>query len=161
MTESGKTTLARERIAPLYRVKKVPVLVLDPYRSKKWKADFITDSPAQFVEVVKGSRSCALFVDEAGNFIDEGYVSELRWLATNSRHYGHNCHFISQRAVQIPPTIRGQCSNLFLFRQSFSDARELSKDFVSDDILTANELKRGEYFGKIGIDGKVYKARLF
>lgn len=160
MTESGKTTLAR-KLAQMYKDKKIPVLVLDPYKSKRWGADYVTDCPSVFVQVVKRSMKCALFVDEVGHFIDEGFVSDLRWIATNSRHYGHNAHFISQRATQIPPTIRNQCSNLFLFKQSYSDTKQLSQDFASDDLLTAHELKKGQYLGKVGIDGSVYCEKLF
>lgn len=160
MTESGKTTLAR-KLARRYQHKGIPVLVLDPYKSSAWQADFITDSPDLFLETVKASKSCAVFVDECGHYADEGYSDILRWLATNSRHYGHNSHFIAQRAQQLKPTIRDQCSHIFLFKQSFDDAKELTRNFATDALLEAPTLKKGEYLGKVGIDGEVFKDRVF
>lgn len=160
MTESGKTTLAR-KLANKYQKRGIPVLVLDPYLSSAWNADFITDNPDEFLEVVKDSISCAVFVDECGHYSDDGFSDVLRWLATNSRHYGHNSHFISQRAKQLKPTIRDQCSNIFLFKQSFDDAKELTRNFATDDLLEAPKLTKGEYLGKVGIDGAVFRARVF
>jgi DNA helicase HerA-like ATPase len=160
ITETGKTTLAR-KIAGRYKAQGIPVLVLDPYGSRKWNANYLSEYPKTFCQVVRNSRSCALFVDECGHWVDQGFEADLKWLATNSRHFGHNCHFISQRATQISPTIRAQCSNIFLFRQSFTDTRDLARDFASDDLMQAHTLLKGEYLGKVDVDGKVYKARIF
>lgn len=160
MTESGKTTLAR-KIAKQYRAKGIPVLVLDPYLSKKWEADFITDDPVKFLAVVKNSRSCAVFVDECGHWVEEGHEPILKWLATNARHYGHNVHFITQRATQVSPTVRDQCRNVFLFVQSFEDCKLVARDKAAPEFLKGAELVEGEYLGKIGLSGKVYKAKVF
>lgn len=160
MTESGKTTLARS-LARRYQKKGIPVLVLDPYKSSAWNADYLTDCPDEFLETVKISKSCALFIDECGSFFDQGYSIPLLWIATNSRHYGHNAHFISQRAQQISPTVRDQCSHLFLFKQSFDDAKLLTRNFATDELLAAPSLKKGEYLGKVGLDGAVFRGRAF
>ena len=85
----------------------------------------------------------------------------LTELATTGRHYGHNCHFISQRGIQLSPTIRTQCPNIFLFKQSLQDTKDLSAEFVADELMNAHTLKKGEYLGKIGVDGKVFKTRAF
>lgn len=160
MTESGKTTLAR-KLAELYRPKGIPILVLDPYRSKKWDAQFISDDPDRFLRVVKNSRECAVFIDECGHWVEEGFEAVLKWLATNARHYGHNCHFIAQRATQISPTIRDQCRNVFLFVQSLEDCKMIARDKAAPDFLKGSELTEGEYLAKIGLSGQVYKARVF
>lgn len=160
MTESGKTTLAR-KLARRYQHKGIPVLVLDPYRSSAWNADFLTDNPDSFLEVVKDSKSCALFIDECGAFAESGFSDSLLWIATNSRHFGHNAHFITQRAQQISPTIRDQCSHLFLFKQSFDDSKLLTRNFATDELLAAPSLKKGEYIGKVGLDGAVFRGKAF
>lgn len=160
MTESGKTTLAR-KLADNYRARGIPIIVLDPYLSSAWGADFITDSPDEFLSVVKSSTSCALFMDECGHYVDDGFDKQLRWLATNSRHYGHNSHFITQRAKQLKPTVRDQCTHLFMFKQSYDDAKELTRNFATDELLEAPSLKKGEYLGKVGIDGQVFRGRVF
>lgn len=135
--------------------------MLDPYRSSKWNAEFITEDPEKFLRVVKKSLECAVFIDECGHWVEEGFESILKWCATNARHYGHNCHFITQRATQVSPTIRDQCRNVFLFVQSYEDAKLIARDKAADDFLKACELKEGEYLGKIGLSGQVYRARVF
>ncbi len=135
--------------------------MLDPYRSSKWNATYITTDPHAFCQVVKRSRSCALFVDECGQWVENGFEAQLKWLATNSRHYGHNCHFITQRAAQVSPTIRDQCRNTFVFFQSFQDCKLIARDKGADEFLEGARLNEGEYLGKIGLSGKVYKAKVF
>ena len=157
ITETGKTTLAF-KLARKYKERGIGVLVLDPDKRQEWQADYITDDPEQFLRVAKVNTSCALFIDESGQTIGR-YSGAMQWLATNSRKWGHKAHFITQRAKQIDPLVRTQCTNIFLFKQSLDDAKELSRDFVCDDLKAANTLLKGEYLGKIGVDGKIYKAR--
>ena len=137
------------------------MLVLDPFRSSKWHAQYISAEPETYLKVVKASRCCACFVDECGKWADDGFDTVLKWMATNARHFGHNCHFITQRATQISPTIRTQCSNIFLFKQNFYDAREVARDFAADELLEAHKLKHGQYLVKAGVDGLVRKGEVF
>jgi len=159
ITESGKTTLAYS-LAASYRKRKIPVLVLDPLKASRWKADFITDNAEDFLKVVFSNTSCALFIDEAGDMIGK-YNDAMNKLATFSRHCGHNAHFICQRAVMISPTIRAQCTNIYLFKQSKKDSEILSRDFVADELENAVNLRKGEFLAKIGVDGKVFKGKVF
>lgn len=159
ITETGKTTLAY-RLANTYKQKGTEVLVLDPLLSSRWAADFITDDAEKFLRIVFAKRKCALFVDEAGDMLDK-YDSTMNKLATFSRHYGHNAHFICQRAIMVSPTIRAQCTNLFLFKQHRQDAEILARDFVSDDLLQATKLLKGEFLSKIGVDGIINRSKLF
>lgn len=106
------------------------------------------------------NKSCALFIDESGQTIGR-YAPEMEWLATQSRKWGHKAHFITQRASQISPTLRNQCTNLFLFKQSPTDSKILACDFVADELKNAHKLKQGEYLVKIGVDGEIKRCRLF
>lgn len=157
ITSTGKTTLAF-KLAKLYKSKGTPVLVLDPDKRREWDADFITDDPEKYLATVKLNKKCALFVDESGMMIGR-YSGAMAWLATNSRKWGHKAHFITQRATQIDPNVRCQCTNIFLFKQSVADSKILSCDFVAEELKGAHNLKTGEYFGKIGVDGAIYKAK--
>lgn len=159
ITQSGKTTLAF-KIAAMYKAKGTPVLVLDPDLRKAWNADYITDDPDKFLQAAKMNKSCAIFVDESGQMIGR-YAPQMEWLATQSRKWGHKAHFITQRASQISPTLRNQCTNIFLFKQSPTDSKILACDFVCDELKSAHLLSTGEYLGKIGVDGKVFKSRAF
>jgi len=93
--------------------------------------------------------------------IKQGFLPELEELATNSRKRGHNCHFISQRAAQVHPNIRTQCVNVFLFKQGYKDAASICEEFATDEFLKAPYLEAGEYLGKIGVSGAVFRARIF
>ena len=156
ITQTGKTTLAF-RLAQKYKAANVNVLVLDPDKRSGWNADFLTDNPAEYLEVVKVNQSCALFIDESGEMIGR-YAKEMAWLATNSRKWGHKAHFITQRATQLDPTIRNQCTTIFLFKQSLNDTKDLANEFCSEELEMAHTLAAGEYLCKIGVDGKVFKS---
>lgn len=159
ITESGKTTLAK-KLAGVYKAKNTPVLVLEPFKSSSWGADLITDDPAHFLKVVFSNKSCAVFIDESGDMIGR-YNKVMDKLATIARHYGHNSHFITQRAAQISTTIRDQCMNVFAFKQSYDDGKILASRYVDDLFLQVPNLRQGEYIAKIGFDGKSFKSRLF
>lgn len=132
MTGSGKTVLARE-IARTHRKQGCGVLVLDPFRSPEWPADFITESMTAFLAKAKASRRCALFVEEAGDF---GRTPEFAWLFTQARHWGHVTHYVSQYHSQVPPIVRSNCERLFLFRVSSRSAETWAEDFAQPEIGT-------------------------
>lgn len=159
ITESGKTTLAK-KLAANYKARNVPVLVLEPFKSASWGADLITDDPRHFLKVVFSNKSCAVFVDEGGRMIGR-YSKVMDDLATIARHYGHNSHFITQRAAQISTTIRDQCVNVFAFKQSADDGKILANRYVDDLFLSVPNLRQGEYIAKIGFDGKSFKSKVF
>ena len=146
MTESGKTTLATN-LCRGYKERGIKTIVLDPMYDQRWQADFITTDKDRFLDIVQNpeTRSCALFIDESGEEIGQ-YKREMFWLATRGRHYGHNSHFITQKAKQLAPTVRDQCSYLFLFNSSIDDCKELANEFNRPELRTANTLAKGEYF---------------
>lgn len=109
-----------------------------------WNADFITDDQDEFLEAVWQSRNCAVFVDEAGSAIGK-YNRVMEELATKGRHWGHKCYFICQRAKQISTTIRAQCSDLAIFKQSYDDTKDLANEFVEPMINQAHTLGKGEF----------------
>jgi len=136
------------------------VLVLDPFLSKEWKADFISNQPEKFMAVVRRSNTCGIFVDECGGWC-RTHERDIEWLATISRHFGMNCHFITQRAAQISPTIRTQCENIILFKQGFQDTKYLVQEFVAAELEAAQTLNKGEYLSKCGVDGAVKRFNAF
>ena len=160
MTESGKTTLAIE-LCKGYRAKGIKTIVLDPMYDQRWEADFLTTDKGRFLEIVQNpqTRSCALFVDESAELIGQ-YHDEMFWLATRGRHYGHNTHFIAQRAKQLAKTVRDQCAYLFLFNCSFDDSKELANEFNRPELKDAHTLARGEYF-QCPRWGELQKLRVF
>jgi len=171
ITNTGKTTLAFE-MAALYKKNGQRIIVLDPDLRPEWnvlswheniteldmKHGVMTDEPEQFLLICKNAQSCALFIDESGSMIGR-YDTQLEWLATQSRKWGHKSHFIMQRGSQVSPTVRNQCSSAFVFKQSPDDAKVLSNNFVCPAFLEAPSLKKFEYIAKIEVDGVAYKSK--
>ena len=124
MTESGKTTLAKN-LARLSRQKQRGVLVLDPMHDE-WDCDFKTANQDEFLQAFYASQCCDIFIDEAGDAIGQ-YDKAMFRTATKGRHWGHNCHYITQRGAQLSPTVRTQCSVLFLFAMAREDTELLAR----------------------------------
>lgn len=114
--------------------------MLDP----EWQADFITGDQQLFLDAVWNNTNCAIFVDEGGETIGR-YNKLMEQLATKSRHWGHKCFFITQRAKQISTNIRTQCSELVIFKQSLNDTKDLADEFVEPMINEAHTLADGEF----------------
>lgn len=144
MTESGKTTLAKALCAQ-YRKHGVATAVLDPMSDPDWRADFQSRDKEEFRERMKKSRQCAVFIDESGAMIGQ-YDAEMFWFATEARHWGHRSHFITQRAVQLSPTVRHQCTRLFLFRVGIKDAKTLAEEYGNDRLAAAAAFPQFEFF---------------
>jgi len=148
-TGSGKTTLATQ-LVPQYAAAGVYSIVLDPLKDPRWRTPYVTDDPSEFTRWAASSRRCMLFVDESGETIGH-YQDQMFWLATRSRHLGHLSHFLTQRPAQVSPTVRNQCSRLYLFGVTFDDARSIAADWArspadKETILLAGSLRPGEYF---------------
>ena len=144
MTESGKTTLAKQ-LAAQYKKAGINVLVLDPLKDPSWNADYQTNNPDEFLKVFWDSRRCAVFIDEAGESAGR-YDKAMERTATKGRHWGHNVHYISQRGTMINTTIRGQCTNMFLFSTGLKDAKIHAEEWGHEELKNANKLKKGEFF---------------
>ena len=147
MTESGKTSLAK-LLNGMYRKKGVSSIVLDPINDPGWEPGeecYVTRKQNEFLRVVKQSRSCNVFIDEAGESVGQ-YQTEMHWLGTRARHYGHSAHFICQRVIQVATTVRDQCSTLYLFNVSKKDSHILADDWNREELKAANTLGKGEFF---------------
>lgn len=157
---SGKTTLARH-LAQGYRNKGIKNIVLDPLGDPKWAevADYVTTNPVEFRSVVSQSQSCCIFVDESGEVIGR-YNSEFFFLATRARHAGHRSHFITQRPAQLSPTIRDQCSKMYLFGCGFNDSKVLADEWGKMELKEAHSLDQGEFFD-VPRFGTVERKRIF
>lgn len=140
-TESGKSTLAKVFARKLADNGK-KVAVLDPLFDPDWKADFRTDDIEEMTAYLRANRSVYVFVDESGAYFNDGNDTTYSWLATRSRHYGHSVFFIAQRAIQIPKTMRDQCSRLYLFTSSRSDGKIHSEEWNKDTLESCNTLPK-------------------
>lgn len=138
-TNSGKTWICK-KLAAKFKKQGYKILVLDPMGSG-WDCDFITADPKAFLNMVWKSENCILFVDEGGQTIGR-FNAEMDRLATQSRHFGHKCFFITQRPKQLSTNVREQCSELITFKQSLSTTKDLADEFVNEDINNAHTLRK-------------------
>jgi hypothetical protein len=155
---SGKTTLAR-RLAKKASESGRIVLVLDPLLDPAWKesgADYITDNSDSFLKTCKDNKNCTLFIDEAGESCGQ-HDKKMYWLATQSRHWGHQANFIAQRANMVARNIRDNCSKLFAFKVSFEDSKLLENDFCYKELRDVTEYVSGEclYVTRFGVPQKI------
>lgn len=158
MTESGKTTLAK-KLASNYRANGVSVLVLDPLSDPSWDCDFRTSDVDEFLAAFWASRSCAVFVDEAGDSAGQ-HDKDMQKTATRGRHWGHRCHYISQRGTMINRTIRDQCSHIFLFGTALEDCKTHALEWNAPKLLQAANFRQGEYFHKSRF-GDITQSNIF
>lgn len=161
ITGTGKTTLAFT-LARYSKENGYPRIILDPDLRSEWQAekdyDFITSDPSKFLAFAQQNKSCSLFIDEAGQTIGR-YSGEMMWVATNSRKWGHKAYFISQRATQLDPTVRTQCTGIYLFQQSVNDCKILANEFNRPQLMYACDLRKGEYLCKLDVDAPIKKGK--
>lgn len=138
MTLSGKTTLAKRR-AFFFRQQGIKVLVCDPVSDPEWPADFITRDQEKFLNAYWASERCAAFFDEGSRSVGK-YNLATEDTATLGRHRGHINHYIVQRVTQIPPIVRDQCTEIFLFRSSRKDGEMLADEWAIDELARCAEL---------------------
>lgn len=158
MTESGKTSLAK-KLAAHYQSKGIGVLVLDPMGDPEWPADYKTANADEFLDTFWNSRRCAVFIDEAGDSVGR-FNTVMQRTATKGRHWGHACHYITQRGAQLATTVRDQCSHLFLFTSSLNDSKIHADEWNQQELKTANSLKQGHYFHATRF-GTLERGKLF
>ncbi len=86
-------------------------------------------------------------VEEVGYFAQLA-DAELKALATRYRKYGVACVFVSQRAAQVPKTVRSQTSRLACFQQlEVEDLEALGKKFGSQFAERVSRLPPGVFEG--------------
>lgn len=145
-TLSGKTSLAK-KLAQSYRAQGIKVIVLDPLNDAEWQADHKTGDVDEFLNVFWDSERCAVFIDEAGDSVGR-FDDAMIKTATRGRHFGHRCHYISQRGAQLAFTVRAQCTELFLFNTSFDDCKIHANEWSEPTLKKGNELPQFHYIYK-------------
>ncbi len=147
LTGMGKSCLLRRLIARA-KVAGYDALVLDPNGEPDWGAAYSTTDPADFLDVAQRSTECLLVVDEAGETLSRD--PNFRWIVTRSRHLGHLAVLSSHGATDILPVMRKQCTEAYIFRQNWQDAKQLALQYSDRLFERAPELAVGQYIHKSG-----------
>lgn len=148
MTASGKSYAAK-RLAARALARGKSVLVFDPLRDS-FPATWRTANLDALLTAAKRSRNCLIIIDEALTNIGLGVGEKAKflWLATMSRHCGHQVVFICQRLRGLSPTIRDNCRTLFLFSVHKESAEIVAEAFNDDGLRRAPELPAFHFFYK-------------
>lgn len=146
MTTSGKTWAAQQQ-ARDFRRRGIGVLVLHKPR-EPWPADCVswqTDNPDEFLRMFWAARCCACFMELADADV-EAADTRFHKCFTQGRHEGHRCYFLSQRAAQVHPNIRENCTSLFLFAVATKAAKLWADEFNDPALLGASGLNPQQHF---------------
>lgn len=146
MTESGKTVLAKIICLTLKKSGK-KCAVLDPLHDIGWQCDFQTHDGPTFLAWARRpeNQTSYLFIDEGSISVGK-YDTQMQWLATMSRHWGHSVFFVTQDATQIAPIIRSNCSRVFLFASPEAAGKRISEEFNQPKLRGAPRLARGHFY---------------
>lgn len=150
VTQSGKTTLARE-LARAAALQGQNVIVFDPVGTDTagggWPPSAVVfDDSARFFEYVESPCviGAHVFIDEAADFFGVG-DKDNQWLLTRGRHFYLHIYLIAQRPKMIAPNARTQCGVCYMFRLACEDADEIGRDFGHSQ-LGKISLDKGDFF---------------
>lgn len=149
-TYSGKSFLLKKIIKDVSAElgKEEKIFVLDKFSNgSDWDCDFHTRDPAEFIAYCRANESVWMVIDEGGSSLDK-YDDDFNWLGTESRHWGHKLCLATQRAQQIAPAIREQCSQLYCFNIASKAAKVWAEEMNEPDLQKAADLPQYEFLFK-------------
>lgn len=142
-TGSGKTTLWKHKARALIKAN-CPVLVVDPL-GNDYPCHREATEAGDIVQYSRTINHAHIIVDESGSTIGRQPSTDLQWLTTQARNYGHSTHLICQRPQQVDRTMRLQCERLFVFRVGVADSKALAEEFTNEKAMLAATLDRFEF----------------
>lgn len=151
ITQSGKTTLAKELSREMWRKNKRRSLVLDPHTEIWGDQAWVTADEEKFWEAVWKTRGAFVIVEEAAATIRRD--RELVPVFTRLRHLNHVLCVIGHNGTDLLPAMRQQIKTLYLFRQPQEAAEIWATSFAEPALMDAQYLGRFEFlhcdlFGK-------------
>lgn len=155
VTMTGKTTLAREHASILAKAKH-HIVVYDPVGTDtangNWPEgiEVITD-PVEFHEKIEDledddpdpEHPTFFFVDESADIFGHS-ETHAHWIARRIRHSEVYLRMIAQRPNMLHPSVRTQCSYVYMLRLSKDDARIICGDMGHGAEVYAEVLDKGD-----------------
>jgi hypothetical protein len=145
MTGCGKSSLIKYEIIPRFRKAGIKSAVLDPLGDPTFKADYQTKDSNEFLRFAFQQKGYILIVDESGQAIGK-YNEPMIALATTVRHKGNFSFFACHSVTTLPPVIRSQCSNVFLFQCSRTNFKMVADEWDQPDLMKLGKLGVGEFY---------------
>lgn len=156
---TGKSGLAKQ-IGSHLRLNGATVFAFNPTGERGYTrqddfgcaaAEYESDNPDEFIAAVtawleeKPNENLFVIVDEAHELFTR-VASIHSWLGTKGRHYGITIIAITQRGAIISPTFRTQCSKIYVFACSGTDAKFLSDEYGRKEFISATHLEPLKYY---------------
>jgi DNA helicase HerA-like ATPase len=140
--EQGKTMITKIIVRQAEAMGKQAV-ILDPLNDEWGKNSIIVNSVEEMIEYAKteGNENKLLVIDESSISFDR-YDPKQFWVAKISRHMGHSSIFIGQNMTDVPRGVRSQCTQVFVFASSRTDAKLLADEYDDDLLLTITKLPK-------------------
>lgn len=155
VTMTGKTTLAREH-ASILSAAKYQVIVYDPVGTDtangNWPDDAeVINDPVKFHEKIEELETSDpdpehpvfFFVDESADIFGHS-ETHAHWIARRIRHSEVYLRMIAQRPNMLHPSVRTQCSYVYMLRLSKDDARIICGDMGHGAEVYAEVLDKGD-----------------
>ena len=100
---------------------------------------------ADLLPVVATAQDGTVFVVEEVGLVRRHGAEALEVLACQSRHWGVPLVLVAQRAAQVPPTARDQCSRVVSFRQIRPEDVQALAERIGPRADAIAKLPRGEF----------------
>lgn len=154
VTMTGKTTLAREHASILHKAK-YDLVVYDPVGTDtangNWPEDItVLHTPEEFHEWIEDNEEtydpehpCFLFVDEAADIFGHS-ETHAHWIGRKIRHSYIYLRMMCQRPNMMHPSVRTQCSYVYMLRLSQTDARLICADMGHGTEVSNTVLDKGD-----------------
>ena len=152
VTMSGKTTLARHH-AKLLQKHKHEIAVYDPVLTGTVNGTWpegvkVFSDPEPFLKwlvTAKGTdkNPVFVFVDESADIF--GHENkDANWIPRRVRHQNIYLRLISQRPKMLPPNVRSQCAQTYMFRLASDDAKMVCADAGHGSEISSITLDTGD-----------------
>lgn len=150
-SKCGKTTLARALVSKMWRQHKLRSIVYDPWLKKygnTWgKSAWVTDDLDRYKKAVWGTSRCCVIWDESTDSLNRNDRSDQAFFS-RIRHE-HPAFFLLAHDIKVMnPVMRGNLSDLFIFRQGVLRSKFYAEDFADAELLQTAELQKYEFIHK-------------
>lgn len=152
-SKCGKTTLAIALVAMFWRRHGLRAIVFDPFPwEHNWgPSAWVTNDLAKFKAAVTGTSGCVVIWDESTTTLRKTAADDLAFF-TNIRHRHKAFFTLGHDFTAVSPTMRGNLSDAYVFRQSANKARDWAELFADEDMLQAATLEKREFIHKVAFE---------
>lgn len=169
VTMSGKTTLARHHALLLHKSKH-EVAVYDPVGTHTingtWpdKVKVFTDNE-QFLKWLVSAHGTPenpvfVFVDESADIFGHDN-REANFIPRRVRHQNIYLRLISQRPKMLPPNVRSQCAQTYMFRLAADDAKMVCADSGHGSEISQIQLDTGDFILLLSGSSEIVQSNVF